>query len=160
MFSHACASQRDLVYPWSDSDSYLQYCIVLVIAFIQQILRQDVGWFDHQSLGAIITKITANVDEIENGIGSRLGLCVQNLTMSLTCFAGAFIGDWKLAFVGLAVSPLIIIAFVVMGKFSFFFKFPTQKYIRSFDILSLYTFKIEFNVAHIIKGLFAQVYYW
>ncbi len=72
-------------------------------------------WFDRQSLGDIITKLTANIDQIETGIGERLGRFLQNFILFISCFVSAFSNNWKLAFVGLSSTPIIVFAFTVMG---------------------------------------------
>ncbi|VDD73998.1 unnamed protein product [Mesocestoides corti] len=85
------------------------------LKLFQQILRQDIGWFDQQTMGDLITKLTSQVDQIETGIGDRLGRFLQNLVMFISCFVSAFNNQWKLALVGLSTTPVIVIAFTILG---------------------------------------------
>ncbi len=66
-------------------------------------------------MGDLITKITSNVDQIEAGVGDRLGRFLQNFVMFISCFISAFNNQWKLALVGLSTTPVIVIAFTIMG---------------------------------------------
>lgn len=78
-------------------------------------LRQNVGWFDYQTMGDLITKLTASVDQVEAGIGDRLGNFLQFFIMFISCFISAFSNQWKLALVGLSTTPVIVLAFTIMG---------------------------------------------
>ncbi|EUB64563.1 Multidrug resistance protein [Echinococcus granulosus] len=85
------------------------------LRLFKQMLRQDASWFDRQSMGDLITKMTSQVDQIEAGIGDRLGRFLQNLILFISCFGSAFQNQWKIALVGLSTTPLIVVAFVVLG---------------------------------------------
>ncbi|BHF61348.1 tRNA N6-adenosine threonylcarbamoyltransferase [Sparganum proliferum] len=78
-------------------------------------LRQDVAWFDRQSMGDLITKSTLNLEQIEAGIGDRLSRFLQNCILFVACFVTAFINGWKLTLVGLSTAPVIVLAFGLMG---------------------------------------------
>ena len=82
---------------------------------LKQILRQEPGWFDRQSIGDLIAKMTSQVDQIEAGIGDRLGRFFQNFILFITCFILGFVKQWKLALVGISTVPLIVIAFAILG---------------------------------------------
>ncbi|KAL5111333.1 ATP-dependent translocase ABCB1 [Taenia crassiceps] len=85
------------------------------LRLFKQMLRQDASWFDRQSMGDLITKITSQVDQIEAGIGDRLGRFLQNFVLFISCFGSAFQNQWKMALVGLSTTPVIVIAFVILG---------------------------------------------
>uniref|UniRef100_A0A0R3XBH1 ABC transmembrane type-1 domain-containing protein n=1 Tax=Hydatigena taeniaeformis TaxID=6205 RepID=A0A0R3XBH1_HYDTA len=85
------------------------------LKLFKQMLRQDASWFDRQSMGDLITKMTSQVDQIEAGIGDRLGRFLQNLVLFISCFGSAFQNQWKMALVGLSTTPVIVIAFVILG---------------------------------------------
>eukprot|EP00108_Taenia_solium_P009067 TsM_000995600 transcript=TsM_000995600 gene=TsM_000995600 len=85
------------------------------LRLFKQMLRQDASWFDRQSMGDLITKMTSQVDQIEAGIGDRLGRFLQNFILFISCFGSAFQNQWKMALVGLSTTPVIVIAFVILG---------------------------------------------
>ncbi|VDO04951.1 unnamed protein product [Rodentolepis nana] len=120
------------------------------LKLFKQLLRQDVPWFDHQALGDIITKLTADVDSIETGIGERLGRFVQNFAMFISCYASAFTNNWKIALVGLSSAPIIVIAFTVMGYTMSTFAMKEQKaYSKANNVAS--------EVFNAIKTVFAFI---
>nr|VZI05406.1 unnamed protein product [Spirometra erinaceieuropaei] len=87
----------------------------ILLLLFKQMLRQDVAWYDHQSMGDLITKSTLNLEQIEAGIGDRLSRFLQNCILFIACFVTAFINGWKLTLVGLSTAPVIVLAFSLMG---------------------------------------------
>lgn len=73
------------------------------------------AWFDSQSSGNLITKLSYNVDQIEGGIGDRLGNFVQNVVTAIAAAVVALVVGWKLALVSFAMAPVILSAFMVLG---------------------------------------------
>ncbi|VDN14578.1 unnamed protein product [Dibothriocephalus latus] len=82
---------------------------------ILSILRQEVGWFDEQSVGNLITRLSNNVDSIEGGIGERLGHFLQNISTFFAAVVISLVAGWKLALVGLSITPLVLAAFVFLA---------------------------------------------
>nr|CDS29071.2 ATP binding cassette subfamily B (MDR:TAP) [Hymenolepis microstoma] len=120
------------------------------LKLFKQLLRQDVPWFDRQALGDIITKLTADVDSIETGIGERLGRFIQNFAMFISCYVSAFTNNWKIALVGLSSAPIIVIAFTVMGFTMSTFAMKEQKaYSKANNVAS--------EVFNAIKTVFAFI---
>ncbi|KAG1947910.1 ATP-dependent translocase ABCB1 [Pimephales promelas] len=84
--------------------------------FFHSIMKQEIGWFDVNETGQLNTRLTDDVYKINEGIGDKLGMLLQNLT---TFFAGIIIGfvkGWKLTLVILAVSPLLGISAAIIAK--------------------------------------------
>ncbi|KAL5961878.1 ATP-dependent translocase ABCB1 [Taenia solium] len=79
------------------------------------ILRQDVAWFDEQSSGNLITKLSYNVDQIEGGIGDRLGNFLQNVVTAIAAAVVSLVTGWKLALVSFTMAPFILGAFMILG---------------------------------------------
>ncbi|KAL5962748.1 ATP-dependent translocase ABCB1 [Taenia solium] len=120
------------------------------LKLFKQLLRQDVPWFDRQSLGDLITKLTANVEHIETGIGERLGRFIQNAAMFISCYVCAFLNNWKIALVGLSAAPLIVLAFSIMGFTMSNFALKEQKaYSKANNVAS--------EVFNAIKTVFAFI---
>ncbi|KAL5111987.1 ATP-dependent translocase ABCB1 [Taenia crassiceps] len=120
------------------------------LKLFKQMLRQDISWFDRQSLGDIITKLTANIEHIETGIGERLGRFIQNAAMFVSCYVCAFTNNWKIALVGLSAAPLIVLAFSVMGFTMSTFALKQQKaYSKANNVAS--------EVFNAVKTVFAFI---
>lgn len=65
-----------------------------------------------------------NIRNIEAGIGTKMGECLQNIIGFLSGLVIAFIVGWKLSFVACAAIPLLTAAFASYG---FVIKFMGEK---------------------------------
>ncbi|KJE91891.1 ATP-binding cassette sub-family B member 11 [Capsaspora owczarzaki ATCC 30864] len=88
----------------------------LRIRYLTAILGQDIAWFDKQQSGSIASRISSDVELIQDGIGDKVGVAVQCVTSFLVSFGIGFYKGYKLALVLLSVMPLLIIAAAVIGK--------------------------------------------
>ncbi|VDO05008.1 unnamed protein product [Rodentolepis nana] len=85
------------------------------LLLFKQILRQDIVWFDEQSAGSLITKLSYNIDQIEGGIGDRLGTFIQNVVSAAAAIIVSLAIGWKLALVSLAMAPVTLGSFMLLG---------------------------------------------
>ncbi|CAL8095664.1 unnamed protein product [Calicophoron daubneyi] len=83
--------------------------------YFKAIMRQDVSWFDTQSSGSLISKLSQNVDNIEEGIGTKLGESVQHICSFIAGIVSAFIVRWKLSLVACVMIPVVTLAFTAYG---------------------------------------------
>ncbi|KAJ1960963.1 hypothetical protein GGI12_003512, partial [Dipsacomyces acuminosporus] len=84
-------------------------------AFYTSILRQDIGWFDDVSTGELTTRISGDVNMLQEGTGEKAGFVIQYVCTFLTGIILAFVKGWKLTLVVLAVIPVLIGSASVMG---------------------------------------------
>ena len=56
-------------------------------AYVQCILKQDIGWFDEHPAGQLPTAVTANMAKVQDGLGRKIGDIVLN-GLNGGCFAG------------------------------------------------------------------------
>lgn len=47
-------------------------------AYVQCILKQDIGWFDEHPAGQLPTAVTANMAKVQDGLGRKVGDIVFN----------------------------------------------------------------------------------
>ncbi|KAF6778540.1 hypothetical protein AHF37_01990 [Paragonimus kellicotti] len=85
------------------------------LLYFKAVLRQDVPWFDRQSTGSLICKLSENTAQIEIGIGTKLGEFIQNISGFIAGLVIAFTFKWKLTLVACAMLPLVVIAFALFG---------------------------------------------
>ncbi|KAJ2184343.1 hypothetical protein EV181_004432 [Coemansia sp. RSA 532] len=78
--------------------------------YYTSIMRQDIGWFDTVKPGELTTRITKDVNLIQDGVGEKFGFVFMNIAGFLTAFIIAFVKGWKLTFICLCVVPFIIAA--------------------------------------------------
>ncbi|KAH8870401.1 Multidrug resistance protein 1A [Schistosoma japonicum] len=100
------------------------------LLFFASILRQDIPWFDEQSSGSLISKLSQNIDNIQLGMGSTLGDFIKNLSGFIIGIIINFLVGWKLAIVACAMLPIIG---AVFGYFGFLMKHFTVKEITAYS---------------------------
>ena len=84
-------------------------CHNLKRKYFTVILSQEQGWFDANNAFEFATKVQAQLEQIEMGVGEKLGLVIQMVASCIISFIFAFIISWKIALMMLVVAPFIII---------------------------------------------------
>ncbi|XP_032547318.1 ATP-dependent translocase ABCB1-like isoform X1 [Chiroxiphia lanceolata] len=84
--------------------------------FFHAIMRQEIGWFDVNDVGELNTRLLDDVSKINDGIGDKIGLLVQQLTAFVAGFIVGLIRGWKLTLVILAVSPVLGLSAAIWAK--------------------------------------------
>ncbi|KAJ1981867.1 hypothetical protein H4R33_005147 [Dimargaris cristalligena] len=80
------------------------------------ILRQEIAWFDSVSTGDLTSRISGDVNVLQEGIGSKLSVVFQDTCCFIAGFAIAFAKGWRLALVLLSALPLIALCGAIMAK--------------------------------------------
>ena len=80
------------------------------------ILSQEQGWFDTTNVFEFATKIQAQLEYIELGLGESLGRILVDIFIATASLIFAFFGSWKLTLVLLCFSPISIIIGVILNK--------------------------------------------
>ena len=88
--------------------------------YFTTILAQEQGWFDSNNAFEFSTKVQAQLEQVEQGIGDKIGLVITMVSQCIVGFIFAFISSWKLTLVMLCVAPFIIL-------FSLFLMFSLRK---------------------------------
>ena len=76
--------------------------------YFTTILAQEQGWFDSNNAFEFSTKVQAQLEQVEQGIGDKVGMVLTMLSQCIVGFIFAFMASWKLTLVMLCVGPLII----------------------------------------------------
>ncbi|XP_066571517.1 ATP-dependent translocase ABCB1 [Amia ocellicauda] len=84
--------------------------------FFHAIVRQEIGWFDLNETGELNTRLTDDIHKINEGIGDKLAMLIQSLSMFVAGFVVGFATGWKLTLVILAISPLLGISAALFSK--------------------------------------------
>ncbi|XP_072010360.1 ATP-dependent translocase ABCB1 isoform X8 [Engystomops pustulosus] len=84
--------------------------------FFHAVLRQEISWFDVNDAGELNTRLTDDVQKINEGIGDKIGMLIQSLSTFVTGFIVGFIKGWKLTLVILAISPIMGVSAAVWAK--------------------------------------------
>ncbi|XP_074310741.1 ABC transporter B family member 21-like [Silene latifolia] len=75
----------------------------------EKVIHMEVGWFDlpENSSGAIGARLSSDAASVRGLVGDALGLLVQNLASAISGLLIAFLANWILAFIVLAMIPLL-----------------------------------------------------
>ena len=84
--------------------------------FFSVMLSQEQAWFDSVNVYEFATKMQAQIEYIEVGIGSRLGNILMDFFIGCAAFIFAFFGSWKLALVLLCFCPLSILISIIFNN--------------------------------------------
>ncbi|XP_015677389.1 bile salt export pump [Protobothrops mucrosquamatus] len=104
---------------------YLQICLWVTSAarqtqqirkaYFRKIMRMDIGWFDCTSVGELNTRISDDINKINDAIADQVAIFIQRFTTFVCGFLLGFVRGWKLTLVIIAVSPLIGIGAGIIG---------------------------------------------
>ena len=72
--------------------------------------RLPLAYFDRNPVGRLITRVTSDVDAINNFITDGLVTLAQSVFVLIAVAIGMFILDWRLALIALAVVPVMFFA--------------------------------------------------
>ncbi|XP_069589185.1 bile salt export pump-like [Ranitomeya imitator] len=105
--------------------SYFQIALWVVAAahqiqiirkeYFRKIMRLDIGWFDCNSVGELNTRISDDINKINNAIADQVAIFIERISTFVFGFLIGFIGNWKLTLVIVAVSPLIGLGAALMA---------------------------------------------
>ncbi|ESQ55972.1 hypothetical protein EUTSA_v10024241mg [Eutrema salsugineum] len=75
-----------------------------------KVLHQEISWFDNtaNSSGAIGSRLSTDASTVKSLVGDALALIVETITNVAAGLIIAFVANWKLAFIVLFVSPVIV----------------------------------------------------
>lgn len=78
---------------------------------------QEQGWFDANNAYEFATKVQAQLEQIEFGIGEKFGQILQMISQLISGIVIAMCTSWRLTLVMIAISPCIIacLIFLVMA---------------------------------------------
>uniref|UniRef100_A0A8C9WHR7 ABC-type xenobiotic transporter n=1 Tax=Scleropages formosus TaxID=113540 RepID=A0A8C9WHR7_SCLFO len=75
--------------------------------YFHAILHQQMEWFDTHQIGVLITRLTDDINTINDGLGDKICIFTQFFCTFITGFVIGFVKGWKLTLVILSVSPLL-----------------------------------------------------
>ncbi|XP_016524173.1 bile salt export pump [Poecilia formosa] len=83
--------------------------------YFRKVMQMEIGWFDCNSVGELNTRISDDINKINNAIADQVSIFIERISTFVFGFMVGFIGGWKLTLVVIAVSPLIGIAAGLMA---------------------------------------------
>lgn len=83
--------------------------------YFRKIMRMEIGWFDCNSVGELNTRMSDDINKINNAIADQVSIFIERISTFIFGFMVGFIGGWKLTLVVIAVSPLLGLAAGLMA---------------------------------------------
>uniref|UniRef100_A0A8B9KN91 ATP-binding cassette, sub-family B (MDR/TAP), member 5 n=1 Tax=Astyanax mexicanus TaxID=7994 RepID=A0A8B9KN91_ASTMX len=75
--------------------------------YFHAVLHQQMAWFDTHPIGELNTRLTDDINTINDGLGDKICIFVQFFCRFLAGIIIGFIYGWKLTLVIMSVSPLL-----------------------------------------------------
>ncbi|OCT61132.1 bile salt export pump [Xenopus laevis] len=104
---------------------YVQICFWVTAAarqiqrirklYFRKVMRMEIGWFDCTSVGELNTRMSDDINKINDAIADQVGIFIQRFTTFLSGFLLGFVNGWKLTLIIIAVSPLIGVGAALMA---------------------------------------------
>ena len=89
-------------------------CHRLKRQYFRVILSQEQGWFDANNAFEFATKVQAQLEQVEMGIGEKFGQVLQMASQCISAFVIAFVLSWQVCLIMLCVFPLIIVDIIFL----------------------------------------------
>ncbi|XP_059178858.1 ATP-dependent translocase ABCB1-like [Physella acuta] len=94
------------------------------LAFFQNVMKQELSWFDSHSAGEISVKLTDDISKIHDAIGDKGGTALQWFSSFLGGAIISYIFGWELTLILQISSPIL---FLSAGTIGYFFSTMTAK---------------------------------
>ncbi|KAI7903880.1 putative ABC transporter protein [Cokeromyces recurvatus] len=85
--------------------------------YMHSIMYQDMAWFDKADDGSLVTRLSSDIQLIQDGISEKFGLFIVCLVQFVTGFIVAFVEGWRLAVIMLVTIPVMGLTGALMGYF-------------------------------------------
>ena len=83
---------------------------------------EDIAWFDTNTTSDFATRMTEDLNKVQDGMGEKVGMMLRFIFAGLTAFIYPFIANWLLSLVLLSLVPILAVMGGVMGKERFQYK--------------------------------------
>ncbi|KAI9766804.1 MAG: GTPase-activating protein [Geoglossum simile] len=99
--------------------------------YLAAILRQNIAFFDKLGAGEITTRITADMNLVQDAISEKVALTLTALAMFLSAFVIGFATFWKLT---LILTSMVVLIVMIMGMGSSFIVKYNKKSLESYAV--------------------------
>jgi len=81
-----------------------------------RVLHQSADYFDHNPTGDLMSRLTNDVDKIQQALSGSMGDFIEELFTLLALLISIFVIDWHLALVSFVVAPLAAIPLALFSR--------------------------------------------
>ena len=82
----------------------------------EHLVYQSVDFFDKRPTGEIMSRVTSDVDKIQQAVSGSMGEFIQELFVLFALLIYVFITDWRLAMIAFVIAPLAAIPLAVFSQ--------------------------------------------
>ena len=83
--------------------------------YLRAIFRQNIAFFDFLGSGEVTTRISSDMNLVQDGIGQKIGLFVSGVSMFISAVIIGFIRSWKLSLIMLSATVALVLMMGVNG---------------------------------------------
>ena len=76
---------------------------------MEAVLRQDIAWYDTNTTSDFASKMTEDLNKIQDGIGEKMGMLVRFIVTFLGSLIYPYTQNWLVSLVISSVLPLMIL---------------------------------------------------
>lgn len=84
--------------------------------YLQAVFRQNIAFFDFLGPGEITTRITADMNLVQDGVSQKVALVITGFAMFISALVVGFVRSWKLTLVMLSATVAILLTMGSVGK--------------------------------------------
>ncbi|KAH7130253.1 P-loop containing nucleoside triphosphate hydrolase protein [Dendryphion nanum] len=84
--------------------------------YLQAIFRQNIAFFDFLGSGEITTRISSDMNLVQDGIGQKIGLFISGMSMLISALVVGFVRSAKLTGIMLSATVAMVIIMGLNGK--------------------------------------------
>ncbi len=88
------------------------------IKLFNQIIRQDVSFFDENSTGELMNRLASDTSQIKNLLSVNMSMALSAIGQFFVSLILLFVTSWRLTLIMLAVVPILVVFAVVYGRYT------------------------------------------
>jgi len=86
-------------------------------ALYEKIITLPIQFFEENRVGNLTSRISSDVSQLQDALSNQLAFFVRQLVLPIVCIPILFTVSAKLAFIILAILPVLVISAVLFGRF-------------------------------------------
>jgi subfamily B ATP-binding cassette protein MsbA len=83
----------------------------------ERLVFQSSDFFDRVSTGELLSRVTNDVDKIQEAVSGNMGEFIRNLLILFTLLVVVFMKSWRLALMSFVVAPLAVLPIILISKY-------------------------------------------
>ncbi len=81
----------------------------------ESLIYQSMDYFDHKPTGELMSRLTSDVDKVQQGVAGSMGDLMLSALMILALAGKIFVTDWQLALLSFVITPLAIVPLILFS---------------------------------------------